>query len=107
MATKIVRGADTAGHDLGPEAFGLRAISQRRLASVPDDHAMLQQDMGLYDTLCTWCRSPQGEVHNGTPLSDVRGSAWESSVPLAKRGVPYEWTRPSIQTVQDRHRLAR
>jgi hypothetical protein len=63
----IVRGADTARHDLAPEASGLHAISMGLSANVPDDHAMLEQGMAIYDALYTWCRDLQGEVHNWTP----------------------------------------
>ena len=63
----IVRGADTARHDLAPEASGLHAISMGLSANVPDDHAMLEQGMAIYDALYTWCRDPRGEVHNWTP----------------------------------------
>ncbi len=63
----IVRGADTARHDLAPEASGLHAISMGLSANVPDDHAMLEQGMVIYDALYTWCRDLQGEVHNWTP----------------------------------------
>jgi hypothetical protein len=63
----IVRGADTARHDLAPEASGLHAISQGLSANFPDDQAMLAQGMIIYDALYTWCRSLQSEVHNWTP----------------------------------------
>ncbi|MCW3477847.1 chromate resistance protein [Limobrevibacterium gyesilva] len=63
----IVRGADTARHDLAPQASGLHAISMGLSANIPDDHAMLEQDMVIYDALYTWCRDFQQEVHNWTP----------------------------------------
>ncbi len=63
----IVRGADTARPDLAPQAAGLHAISLGLSANIPDDHAMLEQGMVVYDALYTWCRDLQQEVHNWTP----------------------------------------
>jgi hypothetical protein len=63
----IVRGADTARPDLAPQAAGLHAISLGLSANVPDDHAMLEHGMLIYDALYTWCRDLQHEVHNWTP----------------------------------------
>ena len=70
----IVRGADTARHDLAPQSAGLHAISLGLSANFPDDHAMLEQGMVIYDALYTWCCSLQGEVHNWTPSADSRAS---------------------------------
>ena len=63
----IVRGADTARHDLAPEASGLHAISMGLSTNIPDDHAMLEQGMVIYDALYAWSRGPHPEVHNWTP----------------------------------------
>ena len=63
----IVRGADTARHDLAPEASGLHAISMGLSAITPDDHAMLERGMVVYDALYAWCRDANPEVHNWTP----------------------------------------
>jgi hypothetical protein len=63
----IVRGADTARPDLAPQAAGLHAVSLGLSANIPDDHAMLEQGMVIYDALYTWCRDLQQEVHNWTP----------------------------------------
>jgi rhodanese-related sulfurtransferase len=60
----IVRGADTSRHDLSPQCGGLFAISLGLSANFPDDHAMLEQGMVIYDALYTWCRSLQAETHN-------------------------------------------
>jgi hypothetical protein len=65
----IVRGADTARHDLAPEASGLHAISIGLSLNIPDDHAMLEQGMALYDALYAWCRDAGGEVHNWKPTT--------------------------------------
>ncbi len=71
----IVRGADTARPDLAPQAAGLHAISLGLSANFPDDYAMLEHGMMIYDALYTWCRSLQGEVHNRTPATGKPVSA--------------------------------
>jgi rhodanese-related sulfurtransferase len=63
----IVRGADTARLDLAPQAAGLLALSLGLCANFPDDHAMLEHGMVMYDAFYAWCRSYQGETHNWTP----------------------------------------
>jgi hypothetical protein len=65
----IVRGADTARHDLAPESSGLHAISMGLSINVPDDHAMLEQGMVIYDALYSWCRSAGTEAHNWKPAA--------------------------------------
>jgi hypothetical protein len=65
----IVRGADTAQHDLAAQASGLHAISMGLSVNIPDDHAMLEQGMVIYDALYTWCRDLQNEVHNWKPAA--------------------------------------
>ncbi len=75
----IVRGADTARHDLAPEASGLHAISMGLSANIPDDHAMLEQGMVIYDALYAWCRGAAGEIHNWTPAKDPRAAALEGT----------------------------
>ena len=73
----IVRGADTARHDLAPEASGLHAISMGLSANIPDDHAMLEQGMVIYDALYAWCRGAAGEIHNWPPPKEQRAMAPE------------------------------
>jgi rhodanese-related sulfurtransferase len=63
----IVRGADTARLELSPQSPGLLALSLGLSANFPDDHAMLEHGMVMYDALYIWCRSLQGETHNWTP----------------------------------------
>jgi hypothetical protein len=63
----IVRGADTARHDLAPEASGLHAIFMGMSTIIPDDHTMLEHGMVVYDALYAWCRNVGGEIHNWTP----------------------------------------
>jgi hypothetical protein len=52
----IVRGADTGRPELTPQSAGLHAISQGLRTSIPDDHALLEQGMVIYDALYAWCR---------------------------------------------------
>jgi rhodanese-related sulfurtransferase len=63
----IVRGADTARLEMTPQSPGLLALSLGLSANYPDDHAMLERGMIMYDALYAWCRSLQGETHNWTP----------------------------------------
>jgi rhodanese-related sulfurtransferase len=63
----IVRGADTARLELSPQAPGLLAISLGLGANYPDDHAMLEHGMIMYDAFYAWCRSLQAESHNWNP----------------------------------------
>ena len=65
----IVRGADTSRLDLTPQSAGLFAISLGLSANFPDDHAMLNQGLILYDALFAWCRSCQAETHNWPPAT--------------------------------------
>jgi hypothetical protein len=65
----IVRGADTARHDLASEASGLHAISMGLSITIPDDHIMLEQGMVIYDALYAWCRNANGEIHNWKPAA--------------------------------------
>jgi len=65
----IVRGADTARLDLAPQAAGLAALSLGLSANFPDDHAMLEHGLVMYDAFYAWCRSCQGEIHNWTPAA--------------------------------------
>src|SRR5579859_4495591 len=48
---RIVRGADTANHDLIHESRGLLAIAQGFSLAYADDHAQLAAEMPVYDAL--------------------------------------------------------
>ena len=71
MLALIVRGADTARLELAPQSPGLLALSLGLSANFPDDHAMLEHGMVMYDALYAWCRECQGETHNWTPPAQV------------------------------------
>lgn len=61
---KVVRGADTARHDLAPEAAGLLAISLGLSRMYRDDLEQLEAAMPVYDGLYRWARDATGETHN-------------------------------------------
>ena len=61
----IVRGADTARHDLAPEASGLHAISLGLSALAgDDDHGLLERGFAVYDALFAYLRFASEERHN-------------------------------------------
>ena len=60
----IVRGADTGKTELTPQSAGLLAVSLGLSVNYPDDHAMLEQGMVIYDALYAWICSARAEVHN-------------------------------------------
>ena len=53
---RIVRGADTAAHDLTPESRGLLAIAQGFSLAYDDDQVQLAAELPVYDALYAWCR---------------------------------------------------
>ena len=60
----IVRGADTGKPQLTPQSPGLLAISLGLSALYPNDHAMLEHGMVIYDALYAWLKRAKAEVHN-------------------------------------------
>ena len=62
----IVRGADTGKPDLTPQSAGLLAVSLGLSVNYPDDHAMLEQGMVVYDALYAWIKAARAEVHNAS-----------------------------------------
>lgn len=61
----IVRGADTARHDLAPEASGLHAVSLGLSALAgDDDHGLLEHGFVVYDALFAYLRFASEERHN-------------------------------------------
>ena len=63
---RIVRGADTGKPELTPQSAGLLAISLGLSVNFPDDHAMLEQGMVVYDALYGWVKAARGEAHNAS-----------------------------------------
>ena len=60
----IVRGADTGRPELTPQSPGLLAVSLGLSVNYPDDHAMLEHGMVLYDALYAWIRTAREGTHN-------------------------------------------
>ena len=60
----IVRGADTGRPELTPQSPGLLAVSLGLSLNYPDDHAMLEHGMVIYDALYAWIRSARAQRHN-------------------------------------------
>ena len=63
----IVRAADTDTLAKSPQAPGLLAISLGLSANIPDDHAMLDVGMRIYEALYTWCKHLEHERHDWYP----------------------------------------
>ena len=61
---RIVRGADTGKLELSPQSPGLLAVSLGLSVNFPDDQAMLEHGMIVYDALYAWIRSARAEVYN-------------------------------------------
>ena len=60
----IVRGANTGKIELTPQSPGLLAVSLGLSLNYPDDHAMLEHGMVIYDAFYAWIRSARAEVRN-------------------------------------------
>ena len=60
----IVRGADTGRPELTPQSPGLLAVSLGLSVNYPDDHAMLEHGMVLYDALYAWIRTTRAEIRD-------------------------------------------
>jgi rhodanese-related sulfurtransferase len=65
----IVRGADTNRLGLAPQAAGLAAISLGLSKTHPDDLAMLEAGMTMYDALYAWCKDGKDEIHTWNPAA--------------------------------------
>ena len=60
----MVRAADTARHELSPEAPGLLAASLGLSRMFDDDLEQLNAGLLLYDAFYRWCRDATKETHN-------------------------------------------
>lgn len=70
----IVRGADTGHTELSPQSSGLLAVSLGLSVNFPEDHAMLEHGMTLYDALYAWLKSARGERHNASLFETPAGT---------------------------------
>lgn len=75
LLARIVRGADTDRLGLAAQSAGLLALSLGLSRLHPDDHAMLQAALPLYDALYAWCQGAQLETHNWKPETMSPGHA--------------------------------
>ncbi len=71
LLAPIVRGADTDDHSIAPQAAGLWAISAGLAYNTPDDHALLEKGLLLYDALYSWAAHLQGEKHTQNPTEKL------------------------------------
>ena len=65
---RIVRGADTGKLELTPQSPGLLAVSLGLSLNFPDDHAMLEHGMVVYDALYAWICTARAQIHNADRL---------------------------------------
>ena len=75
---RIVRGADTANHDLTPESRGLLAIAQGFSLAYADDHEQLAADLPVYDALYAWCQRQAGRELDGPASERAAGTGARS-----------------------------
>lgn len=75
VLARIVRGADTDRLDLAPQSAGLLAFSLGLSRLHPDDPAMLEAALPLYDALYAWCRDARQETHSWKPQTMTAGPA--------------------------------
>ena len=102
----IVRGADTARLELAPQSPGLLALSLGLSANFPDDHAMLEHGMVMYDALYAWCRVAAGRNPWLEPGARKMTAAPDQSAPRRRRSAaPYREIVP-ISCVSARSVLA-
>jgi len=71
---RIVRGADTANHDLNPESRGLLAIAQGFSLAYSDDLTQLAAELPVYDALYAWCQR-QADRDVATPAPGTAAPA--------------------------------
>ena len=65
----IVRGADTARHDLTPQSAGLLAISLGLRDLSPHDHEVLNHGFIVYDALYARASQRKTETHSWPPAA--------------------------------------
>ena len=81
--SRMVCGADTDQLDRAPESAGLLAVSLGLSQLYPDDHAMLEAAMPIYDALYAWCQGGSSadshvtpkQTHSSPPEAVARGKA--------------------------------
>lgn len=98
----IVRGADTDRHDIASQASGLWAISAGLAYNTPDDHALLQKGMVIYDALYSWAKHLQKEKHTQNPVDHIFIDVYNKFIKqkAAQKRTP-DWVSELKQIIQD------
>ncbi|NLR77968.1 chromate resistance protein ChrB domain-containing protein [Chitinophaga eiseniae] len=98
----IVRGADTDRHDLATQASGLWAISAGLAYNEPDDQALLEKGMLLYDALYSWAKYLQHVKHTQQPFENQLIDIFKKFLQQEKesRKIP-GWAKELKEIIQD------
>lgn len=98
----IVRGADTDRHDIASQSSGLWAISAGLAYNTPDDHALLEKGMLLYDALYSWAKYLQKEKHTQNPVDHIFIDVYNKFIKQrsAQKKTP-AWVKELKQIIQD------
>jgi AraC-like DNA-binding protein len=97
----IVRGADTDHQEIASQASGLWAISAGLAYNYPDDHALLQQGMILYDALYSWAKYLQKEKHTRQPYENLLLGVFNKFLKHKSGKKIPEWARELKELIQD------
>ncbi|NLR60357.1 helix-turn-helix domain-containing protein [Chitinophaga polysaccharea] len=98
----IVRGADTDRHNLATQASGLWAISAGLAYNEPDDQALLEKGMLLYDALYSWAKYLQHVKHTQQPFENQLIDIFKQFIQQEKesRKIP-SWAKELKEIIQD------
>jgi len=98
----IVRGADTDRHDLAGQAAGLWAISAGLAYNEPNDQALLERGMMLYDALYSWAKYLQHVKHTQQPFENQLIDIFKKFLQQEKhsRKIP-GWAKELKEIIQD------
>ncbi|MBC9929158.1 chromate resistance protein ChrB domain-containing protein [Chitinophaga qingshengii] len=98
----IVRGADTDRHDLASQASGLWALSAGLAYNEPDDQALLEKGMMLYDALYSWAKYLQHVKHTQQPVENQLIDIFKQFLQQEKdnKKIP-SWARELKEIIQD------
>ena len=102
VMAQIVRGADTDRHDLAPEAAGLWAISAGLAKMLPDDTALLEAGMRIYDALFVWASELQGQKHTYSTTEKLLVEVYRKFLRDKSRSRrPPAWVKELRELIQD------
>lgn len=102
IVAPIVRGADTDRHDLATQASGLWAISAGLAYNEPDDQALLEKGLLLYDALYSWAKYLQHVKHTQQPFENQLIDIFKKFLQQEKesRKIP-GWAKELKEIIQD------